>query len=674
MKKKFFLSIVVIISVILFATEIFAATLVWQNVGNPGFSTIVNKNLSMAMDGSTPYVVYNDRSNANKATVMRYNGVIWEVVGTAGFSAGEVDQTSIALAGSTPYVAYRDVANGSKPTVMRFDGTSWETVGTSGFSAGSITYLSFALGDGVPYVAYRDLSNAFKATVMKFNGTDWVVVGTVGFSDGVVNSTSLAFNGSTPYVAFSDETYSGKAVVMRFNGSDWEKVGSPGFSAGIANSMKLALDGSTPYVVFRDGNDSYKATVMRYIGTSWQNVGSSGFSSGTVFSPSLAMDGSTPYVAFQDVASSKEATAMKYNGTSWEVVGKTGFSDGGVGQVNLALNDSTPYVAFRDWVNGYKATVMKYDLLPPSVTTTSPGNGATITSIDTLTVNFDRDMLHDGSEHAANKIENYLLVEANGDGFQTTTCKERASGNDIEKSILSANYENNSGTGPYRVVLKVDPLEVGEYKLLVCGSASIHDTSGNVINGGTDTQILFTISPAESDNEVKVLPQTGFAPGVITKLPSQSVLEKYQLNNYVLLTIPALNVNAPIVGVPFSQGEWNLTWLGNQAGWLHGTAFPSWAGNSVITAHVVDADGNPGLFSNLKELKWGEKVIVHAFGQDYVYEVREIEKYLQPNDTSYVFENEEYPYLTLITCRGYDETSDTYSWRVAVKAVQTGIR
>jgi len=674
MKKGFYFLFVVFITAILITTDIFAATLGWQNVGDPGFSTGQVENLSLAMDGNAPYVVYKDQSNANKATAMQYNGDNWEVVGTVGFSAGEVKQTSIALAGSTPYVAYIDVANGSKATVMRFkNGISWETVGTPGFSTGQITYLSFALGNSMPYVAYRDLSNGFKATVMKFDGANWVVVGTVGFSDGVVSSTSLALDGSTPYVAFSDETKSGKATVMRYNGSIWEKVGSPGFSAGIAGSIKLALDGSTPYVVFRDGSDSYKATVMRFDGTNWQNVGSAGFSTGTVFDPSLALDGSMPYVAFQDVDTSKEATAMRFNGTSWEVVGTAGFSEGGVGQVNLALHGSTPFVAFRDWVNGYKATVMKYDMLP-SVTSTSPANGATFTSTDTLTINFDRNMLHDGSEHAANKLENYLLVEANEDGFQTETCAVGVGGNDIEIPILSADYDNNSDTGPYQATLTVDTLEVGEYKLLVCGSASIHDTSSNVINGGTDTVVVFTITTAEADDEVDVLPQTGFAPGVITKIPSQSASEVFQLYNHVSLEIPALSLDAPIVGVPFSQGGWNLTWLGNQAGWLHGTVFPSWAGNSVITAHVVDADGNPGLFSDLNELKWGEEVIVHAFGQDYVYEVREIEKYVQPDDTSYVFEHEDYPYLTLITCKGYDEDSDSYRWRVVVKAVQTVIR
>jgi len=147
----------------------------------------------------------------------------------------------------------------------------------------------------------------------------------------------------------------------------------------------------------------------------------------------------------------------------------------------------------------------------------------------------------------------------------------------------------------------------------------------------------------------------------------------YQQDNYVSLEIPSLSVEASIVGVPISQSGWNLSWLGDQAGWLHGTAFPSWAGNSAITAHVYNVDGQPGLFYDLDELKWGDEVIVQAYGQAYVYEVRSVDKYVRPSDTSSVYKHEDYPWLTLITCKGYDEESDSYDWRVVVRAVQTKI-
>ena len=106
------------------------------------------------------------------------------------------------------------------------------------------------------------------------------------------------------------------------------------------------------------------------------------------------------------------------------------------------------------------------------------------------------------------------------------------------------------------------------------------------------------------------------------------------------------------------EGGWNLTWLGQQAGWLQGTAFPTWKGNSAITAHVYDANGEPGPFADLHQLKWGDQIIVNAFGQKYIYEVRSIDAWVDPEDSSAI-PPEDYPWLTLITCKGYDANLDT---------------
>ena len=61
----------------------------------------------------------------------------------------------------------------------------------------------------------------------------------------------------------------------------------------------------------------------------------------------------------------------------------------------------------------------------------------------------------------------------------------------------------------------------------------------------------------------------------------------YHTYDNILLEIPALDVQTDIIGVPVSAEGWDLTWLGGQAGWLQGTAFPTWEGNSVLTGHSV---------------------------------------------------------------------------------------
>ncbi|MFL7870900.1 MAG: sortase, partial [Anaerolineales bacterium] len=111
------------------------------------------------------------------------------------------------------------------------------------------------------------------------------------------------------------------------------------------------------------------------------------------------------------------------------------------------------------------------------------------------------------------------------------------------------------------------------------------------------------------------LPSTGFPMGQMTNIPIQPADRAYASYSDLQLEIPKLAVSASIVGVPFSDNGWDVTWLGKDVGWLNGTAFPTWAGNSVITGHVWDAYNQPGIFYNLKNLRYGDRIKIHAFGQ-----------------------------------------------------------
>ncbi len=168
------------------------------------------------------------------------------------------------------------------------------------------------------------------------------------------------------------------------------------------------------------------------------------------------------------------------------------------------------------------------------------------------------------------------------------------------------------------------------------------------------------------------LPETGFAPGEITLLDDNNAV-MYDNIGDLRLEIPDLNVDSAIVGVPIDDGFWNLDWLGSQVGYLEETAFPTWDGNSALTAHNYDANGRPGPFEKLENLTWGKQVIIHAWGKKYVYEVRYVNQWTAPDDVG-VITHEETPWLTLITCRGYDEETDAYSWRVVVRAVLVDIQ
>jgi LPXTG-site transpeptidase (sortase) family protein len=163
------------------------------------------------------------------------------------------------------------------------------------------------------------------------------------------------------------------------------------------------------------------------------------------------------------------------------------------------------------------------------------------------------------------------------------------------------------------------------------------------------------------------LPATGFAPDRVTVLPEQPAASAYGSLGTLWLEVPKLGIQISIVGVPLKNNQWDLTWLGDQAGYLQGTAFPTWNGNSAITAHVYTADGKPGPFVSLSKLGWGDEVIIHAFGQRYIYQVRDIQR-VKPDNMS-VFRHEDLPWVTLITCQGYNQKTGDYQYRVAVHAV-----
>jgi LPXTG-site transpeptidase (sortase) family protein len=170
-----------------------------------------------------------------------------------------------------------------------------------------------------------------------------------------------------------------------------------------------------------------------------------------------------------------------------------------------------------------------------------------------------------------------------------------------------------------------------------------------------------------ADVRVPELPDTGFAPNRTTSLPDPvEELSPYRLSG-MWIEIPKINLFRSIMGVPFGDGGWDLTWLRREVGYLEGTAFPSLPGNTALTAHVYLSNGLPGPFVHLPDLRWGDEIVLYAGGMRYLYKVREV-RHVAPDDLT-VLEHETYDWLTLITCEGYDEATDAYQRRVAVRAI-----
>jgi len=211
------------------------------------------------------------------------------------------------------------------------------------------------------------------------------------------------------------------------------------------------------------------------------------------------------------------------------------------------------------------------------------------------------------------------------------------------------------------------------------GALPLFDGPAGTVCGDTSQLSLFALGALQ-------LPATGFAPGVVTALgeqPADAGAEYFDLaganmgrtyrevHPIFALEIPSLGLEMPIVGVPLTGQGWDVSWLGESAGYLEGTAYPTWTGNTAITAHVWDADNNPGPFADLHTLQHGDQIIIHAWGQAHVYEVRTLTE-VRPDDLR-ALPHSDYDMLTLITCLGYDESSGEYGWRLAVRAVLINI-
>jgi LPXTG-site transpeptidase (sortase) family protein len=168
------------------------------------------------------------------------------------------------------------------------------------------------------------------------------------------------------------------------------------------------------------------------------------------------------------------------------------------------------------------------------------------------------------------------------------------------------------------------------------------------------------------------LPETGFAPGLRTVLPAQPASLAYQAYGAMTLEIPSLGTSLSILGVTKSGSGWDVRWLGDQAGYLEGTAFPTWPGNTGLAAHSTMPDGGPGPFARLGDLRWGDQVVLHAWGQRYLYEVRQ-NSLAAPGQLA-VLKHENLDWITLITCQGYDETAGSYRWRRVVRAVLISVQ
>lgn len=272
-------------------------------------------------------------------------------------------------------------------------------------------------------------------------------------------------------------------------------------------------------------------------------------------------------------------------------------------------------------------------------------------------------------------------------GWETLNTALTIGGDNLRFLFINGTFDNTGGQaiGSY---LYIDGIDLQITNVTVANNAILanvieHIEYQNMLED-PETPKDYNLNFLESDggtgfNTAQIIisqvlpsvPETGFAPDRETILPIQPAGKSYRDMGFLTLEVPSLGLSSSIVGVPLTADGWDVTWLGNNVGYLHGTAFPLWPGNTAITAHVLLADGSPGPFAELHNLRWGDDVVIQYGDLRYIYDVRQV-SFLSAQNRS-ILRHEELNWLTLVTCRGYDEQLGAYRWRTVVRAVLVSI-
>ena len=272
-------------------------------------------------------------------------------------------------------------------------------------------------------------------------------------------------------------------------------------------------------------------------------------------------------------------------------------------------------------------------------------------------------------------------------GWETLNTTLTIGGDNLRFLFINGTFDNTGGLaiGSYLYIDGIDlqianvtvannailanVIEHIEYQNMLENPISPKDYNLNFLesDGGTG----FNTAQIIISQFLPPVPETGFAPNQVTVLPIQPAAKAYANMGYLTLEIPSLDLSSSIVGVPLSADGWDVTWLGKNVGYLYGTSFPLWPGNTAITAHVLLADGSPGPFAELHNLRWGDDVVIQYGPWRYIFDVRQV-NLVSANNRS-AFQHEDMYWLTLITCRGFDEQLGGYRWRTVVRAVLVSI-
>ncbi len=508
--------------------------------------------------------------------------------------------------------------------------------------------------------------NVSVAVVAPGSGTP---TGSVSVSDGT-NTCSITLSGGSGSCNLPSNTVSSLTITATYSGSTTH--------AGSSDTETHAItDTTAPTVTINQASAQADPT----------NTSPIEFT--VTFSESVTGFAADDVVLTDSTAPGALVAAVSGSGSSY-TVSVSGMTDSGIVTASIRINAVVDDSGNTSLASSSTDNDVLYDVTAIALMQTGyqgfPGNtkmkdlGVYTTRFKQLLVTFDSDAYNPTGDSEPDDVTNpanYLLLKPGpNQKFETTSCTIPQPGentpvvDDVIVPIGPVEYDNHQDMGPFEAILTVNngtPLPYGKYRLIVCGSTSITDLAGNPLNGGTDPYITFSLSPTPDE-----IPATGFPVGEVTSLPIQPV-EKAYANTGMTLRVPTLGLSMDIVGVPLTNSGWDISWLSNEAGYLEGSAFPTWAGNTVLTGHVWDANNLPGPFNHLRNLKYGDLIEIEAWGLVYTYEVRS-NSLIGASNVNTVMRSEVLDWLTLVTCESYNAQNQNYPYRRMVRAVLISVK
>jgi LPXTG-site transpeptidase (sortase) family protein len=652
-----------------------------------------------------------------------YDGLLYFAAndGISGLELWKYDGTGASLAidivsgstGSWPeYLAVydnelyfrADGGDGKGTELWKYDGSSASLAADIASVSGDSSFpSSLAVYNGALYFSANDRTDVAGKELWKYDGSSASLAAdiVVGSNDSspeflTVYNGALYFSAEDPTTGTEMWKYAGTSAMLvadTVTGSDGsypggmtEFNGALYFSAedGITGAELWKYDGASPTVSAHSlqpnytltGPSTFTVTFSEDVNNPAGNTGSDDVTNPANFL--LINKGANKVVDTLSCLGGVKVDDSKVSGSSVSYANPTATvtlaAPLPVGAYRLFVCGTTSIVdlAGNPLENGtdfsFDFSVDITDHIPPAVSTISLKSNYTGSGPTIFTVSFSEDVYNPEGDTDSDDVTNpanFLLIEKGvNQVVDTISCLVGVKTDDSKVSGARVSYANRIAT-----VTLAEALPAGNYRLFICGTTSIVDLHGNTLNNGVDITFNFAVTKGS----VKSLPKTGFAPNRVTVLPAQANGAAYTKLSGLWLDIPSQKLLVSIVGVPQLNDQWDVSWLGSSAGWLAGTAFPTWVGNSVITAHVTNANGLPGPFANLKNLVYGEQIVVHMYGAKYTYEVRD-SRQVSSGATNYALAHlPDYSYLTLITCQNYDFLTDAYTYRRVVRAVLVSI-